>query len=159
QGLPATSIAWGAWGGSGPATETEVVVDRLKRGGMVPMAPGPAIAALEQALRQDETGLVVAAVDRDRFGPTFLTARPSPPLSPLPEMPALAAAVENPQTSSGALWQTLRGLSAAERQEALLALVRGHVAAVLGHGSSKAVAVTRAFKEAGFDSLTAVELR
>ncbi len=46
-----------------------------------------------------------------------------------------------------------------ERQALVLELVKGHVAAVLGHPSGDAIDPQRAFKEIGFDSLGAVELR
>ncbi|MFI1161997.1 beta-ketoacyl synthase N-terminal-like domain-containing protein, partial [Streptomyces sioyaensis] len=53
----------------------------------------------------------------------------------------------------------LAGLDAAERERALLDLVRTHVAEVLHHDSASAIDGRRAFTEIGFDSLSAVELR
>src|SRR5262249_24062459 len=53
----------------------------------------------------------------------------------------------------------LAGLTAQQRDQRLLALVREHAAVVLGHSGGNDVDPGQAFREAGFDSLTAVELR
>lgn len=62
-------------------------------------------------------------------------------------------------TGRGALRRAVAERPPAERAGLVLAAVRGHVAAVLGHASGDSIAPDRAFQDLGFDSLGAVELR
>ncbi|MDQ3935961.1 MAG: acyl carrier protein, partial [Actinomycetota bacterium] len=57
------------------------------------------------------------------------------------------------------LEQQLAGVPEAKREAVVVGVVREQAAAVLGHGSAAAVDAQRKFKELGFDSLGAVELR
>ncbi|WP_376774715.1 SDR family NAD(P)-dependent oxidoreductase [Saccharothrix violaceirubra] len=57
------------------------------------------------------------------------------------------------------LVRSLAGLDPDERAAAVLDLVRGETATVLGHGDPSAVDDTRPLRELGLDSLTAVDLR
>ena len=59
----------------------------------------------------------------------------------------------------GQLARRLREAPESEWEAIVLELVRGQVASVLGYASGDAVDPQRNFKDAGFDSLAAVELR
>ena len=61
--------------------------------------------------------------------------------------------------AGGQLARRLREAPESEWEAIVLELVRGQVASVLGHPSGDAVDPQRNFKDAGFDSLAAVELR
>ncbi|MFB7919463.1 type I polyketide synthase, partial [Streptomyces sp. NPDC056061] len=164
EGLPATSIAWGPWAEGGMAAD-DALEQRMRRAGLPPMDAGRAIAALQRVLDLDESAVTVADIDWARLAPGFTASRPSALLRELPEArEAMEAASVGTSGTTGAdtdapLAQRLAGLSAAEAERALLDLVRAAVADVLGHADAEAVEADRAFKELGFDSLTAVELR
>ncbi|MEU9986405.1 type I polyketide synthase [Streptomyces sp. NPDC048045] len=160
DGLPATSVSWGMWAGEGKGMVTDDLDDRLRRRGMRPMRPELAVGALATALAADETTLTVADVDWPRFAPGFTAARSRPLISEIPDVVALAARDEAEQPApDGALADHLTALGEADQHRHLLDLVRGHAAAVLGHDGPEAVTPDRAFRELGFDSLTAIEVR
>ncbi|MEY9969373.1 acyl carrier protein [Streptacidiphilus sp. MAP12-16] len=162
DGLPATSVAWGRWGGTGMAADG-LIGDRLDRAGLPGMRPESAIAALQQALDLDETVVTVADIDWQRFAPGFTAVRASALLDELPaaRRPAAAdgIAAEQGPADGSALRQRLAGMAELEREQAVLDLVRAHAAAALGHETPEEVGAGRAFKELGLDSLTALELR
>ncbi|GAA4468601.1 hypothetical protein GCM10023170_082770 [Phytohabitans houttuyneae] len=155
EGLPATSVAWGAWGEVGMTAERSESDAQLRRRGVLPLRPEVGIAALQRALEDGEGVLTVADVDWHRFLPVFTAGRPSPLLSDLAEARALAGS----GTVTGPEAERLTRLTGAERERVLLDLVRTEAAAVLKHESADDVRPDHAFRELGFDSLAAVELR
>ncbi|MER7468542.1 type I polyketide synthase [Streptomyces sp. NPDC097981] len=164
RGLAATSIAWGPWAEAGMATEGDAE-EQLSRRGLPPVDPRTNLLALERALAGRDATLTAASVDWERFAPVFAAARPRPLVGDLPEVrgalreEAPGGAGSAPADAAASVLGKLTGLSGDDRDKALLDLVREHAAAALGHASADAVAADRAFKDLGFDSLTAVELR
>ncbi|MEV6154553.1 type I polyketide synthase [Nonomuraea sp. NPDC052129] len=160
RGLPATSVAWGAWGGGGMVDEE--VGARLRRLGVRVMEPDAAVSALEQVLDHDESHRVVADIDWTRFASVFTLARPRPLLRALPDVQAILAAdgeAAGQDAHDPSLAAELAGLPADQRVERLRDLVRAHAARALGHSGADSIAPDQNFLEAGFDSLTSVELR
>ncbi|MCF3172495.1 SDR family NAD(P)-dependent oxidoreductase [Streptomyces sioyaensis] len=159
-GHRATSIAWGPWAEAGMAEGT--VGERLHRHGVRVMDPQSAVAALQRALDHDDTALAVTDIDWDTFTHAYTTARPRPLIADLPDAQrarAAAAPATEKTTEGPALARQLAALGEAEQRQALSELVRAHIAAVLNHTDPDEVAPHRAFRELGFDSLMAVELR
>ncbi|GLZ36479.1 type I polyketide synthase [Actinokineospora sp. NBRC 105648] len=156
EGVPVLSVAWGPWDGGGMVALA--AVEPMLRRGVPLITPGPAMVALRQALDHDDAFIAAAEVDWARFVPAFTSLRPSPLLAELPEA-ARAVVVEPEPAVDDGFRATLAGLSEVERERALLDLVRAHAAVVLGHSGPEAIEADRAFRDFGFDSLTAVELR
>nr|QIQ28638.1 Nbc42 [Streptomyces sp.] len=160
QGLPATTVSWGPWAGSGMAVDPKVA-ERMRRGGAHPLDPDRALAALAGILRRGETAATVADVDWRLFAPGLTALRPSPLLSGLPEVAALGAQAAPQEADAGGakLRAELAALGADEQERTLTQLVRTQVAGVLGHSGLDEIGPDRPFNALGFDSLMAVELR
>ncbi|WP_326830209.1 SDR family NAD(P)-dependent oxidoreductase [Streptosporangium sp. NBC_01810] len=155
-GLPALSLAWGPWSQDVGMTSrlSQVDVQRLSMSGLLPISPAQGMALFDAAVASSESA--VAAV---RLNMSALRAHEELP----PMLTGLVPAVRRstaaaPQVRSK-LPQRLAPLGAAERLEVLLDVVRIEVALVLGHATPDTVEVRREFRELGFDSLTAIELR
>ncbi|MGW7704740.1 type I polyketide synthase, partial [Kitasatospora sp. NPDC054768] len=158
RGLAGLSVAWGPWAEAGMAVRGEAE-DFLRKRGLPALDPKLAVTALAGAVDRRETCVVVADVDWERFAPAFTSSRPSPLLADLPEA-AQRPAAEEPATEGGtALVRRLAAAPVPQRGRILLDLVRARAATVLGHGTAEAVGADRAFRDLGFTSLTAVELR
>ncbi|WP_302186133.1 type I polyketide synthase [Streptomyces sp. AC550_RSS872] len=155
RGLAATSVAWGSWAGGGMVDDD--LARELARGGVRSMDPDLAIGALQQALDHDEAALTVTDMDWERFAAAYTAARPRPLLDDIPE--AARTDTAEPDTELPDLAARLSRLSAADRDRELLDLVRAAAAAALGHTGAEAITPSKPFKDLGFDSLTAVELR
>ncbi|WP_106238009.1 type I polyketide synthase [Allonocardiopsis opalescens] len=157
EGLPALSLAWGLWdaaqGMGGLLAAADVA--RIARWGMLPLSAEQGLALWDAALAAGDASLAPIRLDeaalRSRAdGVPAILRRLVPPAR-------RGAAAAAPQADG--LAERLAGLTGPERSQALLDLVRAHVASVLGHAGADAVEPERAFQELGFDSLSAVELR
>ncbi|HWO65199.1 MAG TPA: SDR family NAD(P)-dependent oxidoreductase, partial [Umezawaea sp.] len=159
HGLAATSIAWGVW--DSPGFTDDLVLPggldlaRLRGRGLPFLDPEVAAGALRRCLDDDETVLAVADVDWSRFVDVFTSARPSPLFAEIPEVSTEEAA---PAVVESELVRGLVGLSTAEADRVLHDLVRAQAAEVLGHTDGD-LDPSRAFRDLGFESLTAVDLR
>ncbi|MER5556443.1 type I polyketide synthase [Streptomyces sp. NPDC002793] len=142
RGLPATSLAWGLW------QERSAMTTSVSGPGL---ATDEALASFDRSWRAARPVLVPARLDLSRRGEVV------PLLRDLVRAPRRRVAV--PAVPGDSQDDRLAALPAAERREHLVALVRAQVAAVLGHDSADQIALDRSFRELGFDSLTAVELR
>ncbi|WP_435188576.1 SDR family NAD(P)-dependent oxidoreductase [Streptomyces sp. bgisy126] len=163
DGLPATSVAWGLWGGGGMG-DGEGAAYLLRRG-VRPMDPQAALTELFRAVGAGEAQVTVTDTDWERFALGFTSRRPSPLVSALAApapAPGHAPAADGGAPAGARPRDPRAGLAAlgpAERAAAVRALVRAEAAAVLGYESPDEVAADEPFTTAGFDSLALVELR
>jgi acyl transferase domain-containing protein/acyl carrier protein len=158
-GLAGSSVAWGPWEGGGMAG-TDEVVQQLHRRGLARIAPEVGFAALDRIVADGDAFAVVADVDWSRLAPVFATAGMDRLFDEIPE--ARAALGTEPAASESTVDDfaaELLALPEVERDRRLVDEIRAHGALVLGYHDSVRFDVERPFRDLGFDSLTAVELR
>jgi acyl transferase domain-containing protein/NADPH:quinone reductase-like Zn-dependent oxidoreductase/acyl carrier protein len=165
-GLPALSLAWGLWARNSRMAEHLDQGDmhrRLARGGILPLTDAEGVALFDEARRWDEALQVPirlhhAALRAQDTVPPFLSGLVRNRRSPL----AATASAQPDAAGAGtsmSLGDRIAQLPPAERMDAVLEAVRTHAAAVLGYVDDGELSAERNFRELGFDSLTAVELR
>ncbi|MDN3356251.1 type I polyketide synthase [Actinomadura sp. DC4] len=159
-GLPATSLAWGLWEPASGMTGDLGDADRARmaRGGFGALPAEGGLALLDAAWARQDTWAMAVRLDTGA-----LRSAPVPPLlgelAGGPVRRRAAAGTAGGGADVAGLAARLAGLGAAQAQDLLTETVREQAAAVLGHADASAIEPKRAFKEVGFDSLTAVELR
>ncbi len=156
KGLTGTSVAWSLWGGvdgmAGSLSEADR--SRMARSGMAALSVEQGLELFDRALAINDALTLAAPLD-------LATLRAQARMGVLP--PVLSGLVRVPVPRAGerggSLARRLVNTPEAEREGVVLEIVRAQVAAVLGHVSPEAIPEQRAFKDLGFDSLAAVELR
>ncbi|MDH6131106.1 acyl transferase domain-containing protein/NADP-dependent 3-hydroxy acid dehydrogenase YdfG [Kitasatospora sp. MAA4] len=160
-GLPATALSWGLWAQASGITGHlgEADLQRMIRAGLLPLTAEDGLSLFGTALAARRPWVLPMRLDvkalraQGEALPAIL--RGLVRVAPRRAVAGGAAAGEG----QSALGQRLAGLSPAEQDAVLNELVCTQVATVLGFGDLEQVAAERAFKELGFDSLTAVDLR
>ncbi|WP_228817987.1 type I polyketide synthase [Nocardia transvalensis] len=156
HGAPAVSLAWGLWDERSGLTAdlTDADLRRLSELGIGAMPTESALSLFDAAWNgeHDDAALVPVRVDARAL---IASGGPIPPLlRDLVRVPVRRAAARPDDDA-----RPLADIPADRRASVLLELVRTRAAAVLGHGSADGVPSSRAFRDLGFDSLAAVELR
>ncbi|MFI8933972.1 type I polyketide synthase [Streptomyces sp. NPDC053474] len=159
RGLPGVSLAWGLWAEASGMTGhlADADLSRMRRAGLAPLTSAEGLALFDAAVSSGTPLLVPARLD-----PAAVRAQGAVPAllrGVVRERVRRTAAATGGPAGAVPLGERLAALSAEERAAALLTLVREHTATVLAHGDPGGVDPARTFKELGFDSLTAVELR
>jgi polyketide synthase 12 len=163
MGLAGVSVGWGLWADASGMTGHlgEADLARMARSGVGALSSEQALGLLDASCRHGAPHLLAVNLD--------VRALAAQPADTLPAaLRALAAGNAGGRARRSAAtvdaqpedWAgRLAGLSAGEQHRILLNLVRSHVSTVLGHADPEAVQADASFKDLGFDSLTAVELR
>ncbi|MFF3249385.1 SDR family NAD(P)-dependent oxidoreductase, partial [Streptomyces sp. NPDC002870] len=159
QGLAGVSLAWGLWdstrGMGGSLGEADLA--RWSRIGIRPLTPEQGLSLFDAALDDGPALRVPVALDL----PALRALADEPPalLRGLGRARPRRAAARTAQAGGSDWARQTAELPDDQRLDSVRDLVRGTVAAVLGHADGTTLDLRRAFNEIGLDSLAGVELR
>ena len=156
-GLPAVSLVWGAWEQDTGMTSGLDEVDRARvaRAGVRPLSPEEGLQLFDLAHAGERAVILAASLDRSALRTQAKAGTLPAALRGIVPVPVRRAA----DVGAGSLSRLVGEASGQERRRIVLELVRAETAGVLGHGSGDAIGPRQSFKELGFDSLAAIELR
>ncbi|MGY3056358.1 acyl transferase domain-containing protein/short-subunit dehydrogenase/acyl carrier protein [Streptomyces sp. TE3672] len=158
EGLVGQSLAWGPWAEGGMLGHLDDAdLQRMARDGVVPLVPADGLALFDAADGTDRAALLAVKLDV----PALRRRADAGTLPVL--LRGLAQGNRRRAARAGGSGSTLAerlvAVPTGERAALVDEMVRAQVAIVLGHTSGEAIVAGQAFKELGFDSLTALELR
>ncbi|MGO9895164.1 MAG: SDR family NAD(P)-dependent oxidoreductase [Bryobacteraceae bacterium] len=157
-GLPALSVNWGWWGGSGLVSEE--LAGFFGRIGLKSLPPDQALAVLAYLLESGATRKTVADVDWTVFGPIFEARRNRPLLEELAVRPQVQVETGNAkEEKSSRLLDLIHQAPRTEKRPLLHRYIRNEVALILGFSSSDRIDPKQGFFTMGMDSMMTVQLR
>jgi acyl transferase domain-containing protein/aryl carrier-like protein len=159
-GMPALSIAWGAWDEIGMAASPEIA-GRMAAAGRQAIPVGDGVSLLGKLLARRLTQVTVAPVDWPALSSSHPELRQIPLLKNLiPEMVAAAqtAAAQTAKDTSSVVAAVLAAPDAAAGQQILLDYLRKETSRVMRIAESRLDSQT-VLTRLGLDSLMAVELK
>ncbi|MFF3129995.1 beta-ketoacyl synthase N-terminal-like domain-containing protein, partial [Streptomyces sp. NPDC057908] len=158
DGLVGLSLGWGPWAEGGMLGQLDATdLQRMARAGLPALTAEEGVALFDAAQTTGRAAVLPLRLDLPVLRQGAASNGVAPLLRGLVRVSGRRVAKSG--TAESVLADRLRNLDETERIRLVLDLVRGEVALVLGHASGNSVTAGQAFKELGFDSLTAVELR
>jgi acyl transferase domain-containing protein len=158
--LPALSINWGQWAGTGRAAGLDDRYQaRLVAQGLNPIAPEQGLQVLGQILGQAHAQIGVLPINWLAFREQFSTGMPLPLLSELAPKARSQEEVKQVSEQQHKLLQRLKGATASDRQELLVSYVQERITEILGLDSSFRPAPRQPLNELGVDSLMIAQLK
>jgi malonyl CoA-acyl carrier protein transacylase len=159
QGLPATSINWGAWGEIGIAAQRQLL-ERIGSKGEETMAPQQAFQALEQLLWDSPVQVGVSSINWSRYlseqsatWPFFTDFQ-----AEIQGVRPWSVEGTKQENKGNSLRDSLVSAPLAERQQLLESRITEQVAKVLGFSATQ-MDIAQSLTSLGLDSLMAIELR